>query len=791
MGGGGDTLSTTALKGDESLINRQVQIPEGLIDPALSGGGRAGMSVFITPENDKTAKAAARESPTDMNQVYKPLEAFIQEGNGELKYAKDVRLQELSEKEKSSEQEIKQKIREIDANVADAEAAGMSGALFPTTVVGGSVVRAQSGGIEQAINASTNVDLSAFTGSVEVLAVHSVRESKTDQPSRFENREALPGQEGGNPAPVTATGPSLEDKEPQLNGSNRPRDGEEGLRSPGAYVEVTKDGLVLVDANGNPLSKQLQIDQHKDANGNFYYTVWVPDALGGAEVQIPLFTRSEPVGYIKGTPQGYILVDANGTEIGGPAAVSSYTDAQGNKHFLLTLPDGKQVEVTEYFPSLPNTYAHVGPDGQVVLVDANGNPLPDQTKVTQYKDNNGVVHYEVWIPGGTPAEVPSYTPTLTDHYIKITSHGVLLVDGNGWELPGNDQTQIVVHKDANGNIYYTFLVPDALGGAEVKASIYSGSEQIGYVKDTPQGITLVDANGTPTNYQPGITSYTDAQGNKHYLASLPDGNGNTIQVEIPLYSPSLPNTYAHVNPDGQIVLVDANGKSLDTQPKVTHYTDKDGVVHYEVWIPGGTPAEVPQYTPTLPDRFILVLPNGVRLVDGLGYPFVDQAPLVMHIDANGKIYYTAFIPDAQGGTDYIVPLIDPYKAVGYVKETPQGFVLVDANGTPTAYQPGITSYTDAQGNKHYLLSMPGQMNSVQVEAPRYSPSLPNTYAHVNPDGQIILVDANANPLPVQTKVTQYTDKDGVVHYEVWIPGGTPAEVPPYTPSLSDWLHKPI
>ena len=668
-------------------------------------------------------------------------------------------------------------------------------------------------GMEQVSHLYANVDLSAFTSRVEVLAARSTGDVLPSvEGPLFKNSNRLRGGEEGLKSPgANVEGPQLNDsnrpgegekglnssganvEEPQLKDSNKPRDGEEGLKSPGAYVEITQGGLVLVDANGNPLSKQLQINQHKDANGNIYYTVWVPDALGGAEVKVPLYTRSDPIGYIKGTPEGYILVDANGTQIGGPAKVTTYTDADGNKHFLLTLPDGKQVEVTKYSPTLPNTYAHLGPNGDVILVDENGNRLPDQTKVTQYTDNNGVIHYEVWIPGGTPAEVPSYIPTLTDHYIKITSHGVILVDGNGMILPGNDQTKIVVHTDVNGNIYYTIWVPDALGGAEVKASIYSGSEQIGYVKETPQGLTLVDANGTQIGNPATVSSYTDAQGNKHYLVSLPGENG-TVQVEVPRYSPTLPNTYAHVNPDGQVVLVDATGKPLPDQTKVTQYTDQNGVVHYEVWIPGGTPAEVPSYIPTTSDYYILVRETGVYLVDGTGteLPSSDQGQIVMHKNPDGSIYYTVWVPDALGGSEIKVLLFSGSEQIGYVKETPQGIItLVDANGSSTSgSQWPITSYIDAQGNKHYLVSLPGENGTVQVEVPRYSPTLPNTYAHVNPDGQIVLVDLNGKPLPDQTKVTQYTDNNGVIHYEVWIPGGTPAEVPPYTPSLSDWLNKP-
>jgi hypothetical protein len=119
--------------------------------------------------------------------------------------------------------------------------------------------------------------------------------------------------------------------------------------------------------------------------------------------------------------------------------------------------------------------------------------------------------------------------------------------------------------------------------------------------------------------------------------------------------------------------------------------------------------------------------------------------------------------------------------------------LVDANGNPCLQWP-ITSYTDAQGNKHYFVTIPDEDdeygNDVQVEVPCYSPSLPNTYAHVGQDGQVILVDGNGNKLPDQPKVTEVKDQNGVVHYEVWIPGGIPAEVPQYTPSLSDWLNKP-
>ena len=523
---GGDTLSTTSLKGDESLISHGSQVPEGPIDPTLSGVGRAGMSVLITSENDNTAEAVARESPVDSNATYNALHSLAQQANADLNADKDVRLQELSGKEKSSEQQINQKASEIEANISSAQAAGLSGAFSPATVVVGTAARAQSGGMEQAIKSPANVDLSAFTGSVEVLAAGPVREIRAGSPRQFEGRD--PADSVIQDAPLSRSGMMA--------------DPDRGLRIEGAASGET-------------------VEDQKPA-GVYAYT----DSSGRV-----------------------MVVDADGNLLFGPQGIKVIMGADGQEHVFAHFPDapdGVWVELENYDRSLAGCHVTISSSGSVFFFDADGKQILDRPSYTEQTDSQGKLHIIAWYPGheDEKTEIPILTHSLDGCSVSIGPGGEMNVVGSdGFNIPLKPSTSVEVGADGKEHVYAWY--PDSSDGGKVELPFYSTPLAGCTAKMLENGdIVIINATGQKLTVQPSISTTVGADGQEHVFAWYPS-TGEAGKVEIPFYTASLEGCQALQDGPNYIVIVDAKGKALPVQPLTAVFTGPDGQEHVYAWWP--------------------------------------------------------------------------------------------------------------------------------------------------------------------------------------------------------------
>ena len=94
---------------------------------------------------------------------------------------------------------------------------------------------------------------------------------------------------------------------------------------------------------------------------------------------------------------------------------------------------------------------------------------------------------------------------------------------------------------------------------------------------------VVDYYGKPVYCQPVITKTIDQSGMEKYIASYP---GSDLKTEMPLFSASLQDCYAYSGQDGKIIVVDSDGKPLNSQPTITKIVDSKGITQITAFYTG-------------------------------------------------------------------------------------------------------------------------------------------------------------------------------------------------------------
>jgi hypothetical protein len=361
-----------------------------------------------------------------------------------------------------------------------------------------------------------------------------------------------------------------------------------------------------------------------------------------------------PEMYASVGPDGKVtVVDADGNPVSSPPIITKIVDGKGVEKLIAVYPGsgaGVPFDIPFYSGSMQDCFAHVGPDGKVTVVDADGKPVNSQPVITKIVDSKGVEKFYASYPGigaGAKVELSAYSASIEDCYAHFGPDGkVTVVDADG--KPINGQPLITKVMDGNGVEKIIASYPGA--AAKVELAAYSASLQGCYAHFGADGkVTVVDASGKPINGQPLFTKVMDANGVEKIIASYP---GAAAKVELSAYSAPLQGAYAHPGPDGKMTVVDAYGEPINSQPVITKIMDSQGVEKFIASYPGtGTKLELPAYSASLQGCFAHAGQDGkITVVGADGKPLSSQPVITKIMDSSGKEQIIASYPGAQGGT---------------------------------------------------------------------------------------------------------------------------------------------
>ena len=267
----------------------------------------------------------------------------------------------------------------------------------------------------------------------------------------------------------------------------------------------------------------------------------------------------------------------------------------------------------------PDWYLHEDKDGNITVVDKDGNPVDSPPIVYKYQGKTYVAY-----PGDEPAiapdgtvndpskliELPNYKKPIKDMYLHEDKDGnITVVDGDG--KPVSSPPIVFTYQ---GKTYITYgdspINPDGTikdPSKLIELPDYKQDTKNMYLHEDKDGnITVVDGNGVPVDSPPIVFTY---QG-KTYVTygDSPIADDGTIKdpnklIELPNYKPAVRDIskkmYLHEDKDGNITVVDANGKPVDSPPIVYTYQGKTYVTY-----PGDEPAIAPDGTIKDPSNLI-------------------------------------------------------------------------------------------------------------------------------------------------------------------------------------------
>ena len=254
-----------------------------------------------------------------------------------------------------------------------------------------------------------------------------------------------------------------------------------------------------------------------------------------------------------------------------------------------------------------------------------------------------------------------------------------------------------------------------------------------------------------------------------------------------------PDWYIHEDSEGNVTVVDENGKPVDSPPKIVYFKGK----YYAVY-PGGddfpvnedgsvtdpqklAEHEISAYKPSTEGMKVYSGKDGTTVVDENGDP-VESPPAVIQDPATGKYY---FVTESDPGKLSSFTKSGNFKdalAQGLIKEAPgyqpsteglkvysgkDGTTVVDENGKPVESPPAVIQ--DPATGKYYFVteSDPSKLSSFTKsgnfkdalaqglikEAPGYQPSTEGMKVYSGKDGAVV-VDENGKPVESPPAVIQ-------------------------------------
>jgi len=174
------------------------------------------------------------------------------------------------------------------------------------------------------------------------------------------------------------------------------------------------------------------------------------------------------------------VVDGNGIPIDAPPVISQKeTDEKGNVSYFVSYPgdsaSGRSYKLSPYKSSLTDHVVHIGQDGELTVINNNGQALESPPILTKVVDKSGNVTYKAQWPGWTgesfSADLTVYSAVIpVDTYSVHTgsdgSYTVLDQTGKPVENPPLVTKKIV---DASGALIFEVSYP---GGKPVNLKAY-------------------------------------------------------------------------------------------------------------------------------------------------------------------------------------------------------------------------------------------------------------------------------------------------------------------------------
>ena len=390
----------------------------------------------------------------------------------------------------------------------------------------------------------------------------------------------------------------------------------------------------------------------------------------------------------------------------------------------------------------PDWYLHEDKDGNITVVDKDGNPVDSPPVVYKYQGKTYVAY-----PGDEPAiapdgtvndpskliELPNYKKPIKDMYLHEDKDGnITVVDKDGKPV----SSPPVVFK-YQGKTYVTYgESPIAADGTIkdpsklIELSTYKQDTKNMYLHEDKDGkITVVDGNGKPVDSPPIVYTY---KGKTYvsYPGDEPFNPDGTIKdpsklIELSDYKPAIRDIskemYLHEDKDGNITVVDVNGKPVDSPPVVYTYQGKIYVTY-----PGDEPAIAPDGTIKDPSKLIELSTYKTAIKD-----------MYLHEDKDGNIT----VVDGDGKPVNSPPIVFTYQGKTYV--TYPGDDPINPDGT---------------------IKDPSKL----IELSTYKAPIKDMYLHEDKDGNVTVVGKDGKPVDSPPIVFSYKGK-----YYAAYPGDDP------------------
>lgn len=440
--------------------------------------------------------------------------------------------------------------------------------------------------------------------------------------------------------------------------------GEGGEESPNWYIHEDSEGNVtVVDEDGNPVDSPPKIVYFQGK----YYAIYpgddfpvkedgsVTDSNKLAEYEISSYKPSTEGMKIYSDKEGNpVVVDEDGNPVASPPGVVQdpttgkyyfVTETDPSKmasfaksgNFAAALAQGLIKEATGYKPPTEGMQIYYDQDGNAVVVDGDGNPVQSPPAVIQ--DPTTGKYY--FVTETDPSKMASFTKS--GNFAEALSQG-LIKEAPGYEPP-TEGMQIYYDKDGNA--------------------------------------VVVDGDGNPVESPPAVIQ--DPTTGKYYFVTETDPSkmasftksGNFAEAltqglikEAPDYKPPTEGMKIYSDNDGNPVVVDENGKPVESPPAVM----QDPTTGKYYFVTETDPSKMASFTKSgnfaeaLSQGLIKEAPNYKPPTEGIHiYPDDEGNPIV--VDENGKPVESppGVIQDPSTGKYYFVTETDPSKLSSFAK----------------------------------------------------------------------------------------------------------------------------
>ena len=293
--------------------------------------------------------------------------------------------------------------------------------------------------------------------------------------------------------------------------------------------------VTIVDENGKPIDSPPTVTKVVGEDGTEKYMASYEAGGKTYSFEVTSYISSLSDLYVGYDKDGKLTVfNGKGEPVDSPPVITKFVDEKGMEKYTAYYPgagEGGKVTLSSYTASLEGCYSTTGQDGKVTIVDADGNPLKCQPVITKTVDHGVEIYYASYPGTGAKVELSAYSASLDGYYTHIGQDGkVTVVDADG--NPVSSQPAITKTVDHGVEKYYASY-PGT--GAKVELSAYSASLEGYYAHVGPDGkITVVGADGKPLASQPLTYKFVDNKGVEQIVAYYPgDATKTTMTDYLP------------------------------------------------------------------------------------------------------------------------------------------------------------------------------------------------------------------------------------------------------------------